>query len=166
MNDGRIIQPPPLVGGEPELEHEHKAPLIIDTRFLRPLPKPMWQATCVNCDKRQSMWEMGPPSEPNPVCSLCFLYESQWAEKRKDEVHAMVRDVEAYSGDKFLRDRDNVTLLSPKDGDRILGALALTSRMFQLQDKMEAVKEREGSDDVADENAKRAGGNNEAGSGD
>jgi hypothetical protein len=149
MKDDLILNPmaPP---GDPG--HEHSAPLIIDTRFLRPLPKAMWGAVCVNCDKAQSMWEMGPTEEPNAVCSLCFLYESKWAEKRLDDIHGMVRDVEAHTGEKMLRGRDNVSLISAKDGNKILGALAMTSRMFQLQDKLEAVKTKaDTADDVGDE---------------
>lgn len=155
MKDDPILNPTAPAGEE---GHEHCAPLIIDTRFLRPLPKSMWGANCVNCDKSQAMWEMGPTSEPNPVCSLCFLYESKWSEKRIDEIHAMVRDVETHTGEPMLRATDNVTLLSAKDGNKILGALAMTSRMFQLQDKMGAVKAKaEQSDDVGAEGADSSG---------
>jgi hypothetical protein len=138
MKDDLIINPT-APKGAPGHEH-HSEPLIIDTRYLRPLPKAMWGAVCVNCDKAQSMWEMGPPEEPNAVCSLCFLYQSQWGEKRVDDIHAMVRDVETHCKETFLRDQDGHTLISAKDGNKILGALAMTSRMFALQDKLEAVK--------------------------
>lgn len=157
MNTDDPILKPEAAPGEPG--HEHYAPLIIDTRFLRPMPKAMWGANCVNCDKSQSMWEMGPPDEPNPVCALCFLYESQWAEKRIDEVHGLVRDIEVSTGEKMLRSPgDNVSLLSVKDANKVLGAIAMTSRMFALQDKLEAVKVKAQQDDVEAEGEARPGG--------
>lgn len=113
-------------------------PLIVDTRFLRPLSKAMYDSPCHRCDRRQSRWEMGPPfgGEVYTVCSLCFLYESKWGEKRVDQIHVLVDEIEREVGEKFLRGADGRTLLSCKDADRVLAAIAMTSRMFQLQDGM------------------------------
>lgn len=113
-------------------------PLILDTRYLRPLPKEMFDSACEHCDKRQSKWEMGPPDsdERHILCSLCFLYESNWGKARVDQIHEIVDDVEKEMGTKFFRGADGKTLIACKDGDRILGALALTSRAFQLEDRM------------------------------
>jgi hypothetical protein len=83
------------------------------------------------------MWEMGPPSgdEQHVVCSLCFLYESNWGKKRLDDIHELVRAVETETGESFLRTADGQTLASCSDADRILGSIALTSRAFQMHDE-------------------------------
>lgn len=112
-------------------------PLLIDTRYLRPLPKELFNCPCGKCDKRQAMWEMGAPGgdEQHTICSLCFLYESNWGKAREDQIHEMVVAVEAEVGDNWLRGADGKTLLVCKDANRILAAIALTSRAFQAEDK-------------------------------
>lgn len=124
----------------------HMVPLVIDTRFLRPLPKSLWDSACHHCDKRQSRWEMGPPygGETYTVCSLCFLYESKWGEKRLDQISVLVQEVEAETGEKMLKAADGQSLLSCGDADRILSSIALTSRMFQMQDQVTALREAAG----------------------
>ena len=148
-----------------EPEQRHVIPLVIDTRFLRPLPKSLWDSNCHNCDKRQSRWEMGPPygGETYTVCSICFLYDSKWGEKREDQIHVLVEECEAESGEKMLRDSDGKTLLSCKDADAILSSIALTSRMFQMQDQVDGLKkaasdgEEEGDDEPEPEPGTEAG---------
>jgi hypothetical protein len=125
-------------------ERQPMVPLVLDTRMLRPLPQPMYDAPCSNCDKRQSRWEMGLAGSSNLsfVCSLCFLYESKWGEARRDQIDILVREVEIERGEKFLRGADGTQLLSCPDADRILASIALTSRMFQVHDTIEAVRGR------------------------
>ena len=117
-------------------------PLLVDTRMLRPLPKTLFQSPCSNCDKRQAMWEMGPERSDECVfvCSLCFLYESRWGESRREQIDILVDEVQVEAGEKFLRATDGKQLLSCKDADRILGSIALTSRMFRLEDKMKGLQ--------------------------
>jgi len=115
-------------------------PLIIDPRYIRALPKALFRSNCVECDRLQAMWEMGPEGgERVFICSICFLYESNWGQKRIEQVHDVVQEVEKESGSNFMRDADGDRLLSSKDADGIVGALALTSRMFFAQDRMQAM---------------------------
>jgi hypothetical protein len=118
------------------VSNAHKKPLIIDTRFLRPMPKDLWRSACSQCDKRQSMWELVSPMSPdevNPVCSLCFLYLSNWSKSRQEDLANMIRDVEAELKKEFTK--EDGRLVRAEDGDRILASLAITSRAFQLSDK-------------------------------
>lgn len=113
----------------------HKKPLVIDTRFLRPLPKDLWRSACSQCDKRQSMWELVSPVNPEevvPVCSLCFLYRSNWSKTRQEDLANMIKDVEAERKKEFSMEGGQLT--RAEDGDRILASLAITSRAFQLAD--------------------------------
>lgn len=114
-------------------------PVIIDTRLLRPLPKALFKSACSNCDKLQAMWEMGPPDAEAEdraiVCGLCFLYETEWGKKRNDEIVALAEAVgKEVKGDGFLVDIRG-HLLGCADADRLVASIALTSRMFQMQDK-------------------------------
>jgi hypothetical protein len=85
---------------------------------------------------------MGPAHSENCVfvCSLCFLYDSKWGEARKDQIDVLVDEVEKERGQKFLRAADGTSLLQCKDADQILASIALTSRMFQVHDTIEAVR--------------------------
>jgi hypothetical protein len=112
-------------------------PLYVDSRFLRPLPQAMWDTACSKCDKRQSRWDFvptdnPPPSGGFPLCTLCWLYESEWGKERREQIDAMIRDVEKTSGKIFQRAKGN-RLWACKDADPILGSIVMTSRMFELQ---------------------------------
>lgn len=136
-----VPEPAPVSGAR---ERPKLVPLVIDTRMLRPLPQSLYDSTCSNCDKRQSRWEMGPQGSDNVafVCSLCFLYESKWGEARRDQIDILVDEVEAEAGEKYLRGADGTQLMSCKDADRMVASIALTSRMFQVHDTIEAVRGR------------------------
>jgi len=73
------------------------------------------------------------PDEVNPVCSLCFLYLSNWSKSRQEDLANMIRDVEAELKKEFTK--EDGRLVRAEDGDRILASLAITSRAFQLSDK-------------------------------
>lgn len=114
------------------------APLIINPRFIRPLAKSMWDVNCAKCDKRQSRWQLFPSDAPKDVkggiliCALCWLYDSKWGERRRADLDQMIGDVETEAGENFIRDQ-NGRLWSCRDADRILGSIAMTSRMFEMQ---------------------------------
>lgn len=135
MGDGPYRKPglkPPATG--------HTKPLIVDSRFLRPLPQAMWDTACSKCDKRQAKWEFipsdnPPPSGGYPMCSLCWLYESEWGKARRQDIDAMIRDVEKSKGQIFQRAKGN-KLWACKDADPILGAIVMTSRMFEIQGRL------------------------------
>jgi hypothetical protein len=140
-NGERLIEVP---APPPSGTHERPkmVPLVIDTRMLRPLPQSLYDSACSNCDKRQSRWEMGPANSPNVafVCSICFLYESKWGEARRDQIDVLIDEVEKERGQKFLRGVDGTELINCKDADSIVASVALTSRMFQVHDTIEAVR--------------------------
>lgn len=119
----------------------HK-PLIIHPKFIRPLPQSMWDVNCAKCDKRQSRWQFFPSDAPEGVkggvlvCSLCWLYESDWGKNRREDLDQMIRDVETTAEEIFHKTKDG-RLWSVRDADRILGAIALTSRMFIMRGRAE-----------------------------
>jgi hypothetical protein len=131
-----------------------RKPLLIDPRMLMPLPKALWGTACDNCNRPQSKWRifspMKRPAEPGaaipitdadfgPTCSVCFLYESPWSKQRREDIQRFITDLEHEIGEKFLVDPDG--RLTPNAADRALGAIALTSRMFEMQDQMQGMKE-------------------------
>jgi len=111
-------------------------PILIDPRFLRPLPKPMLNTACAKCDKRQAVWELGGLHEDrHAICSLCFMYESNWGRNRTAQLLELVTAVEAEAGEEFSKD-DEGRLTNPQDANRIMASIALTSRMFKMQEKV------------------------------
>ena len=129
--------------------------LLLDTRFIGPLPQSMWGVTCSHCDKPQARWEMKLPDEKEGqsgsviICSLCFLYESNWAEDRREALDAYIKEVEALKLEEqkaaapaneapyLLPFRfatlDNGRIAYAHDGDRLLAAIALANRTVQLR---------------------------------
>jgi hypothetical protein len=114
----------------------HK-PLILDPKVMRPLPGALWDISCDMCDKRQARWELATPEllsvrKGTPVCSLCWLYESEWGKPRRDDIDHMIADVETEVGREFKRTEDG-RLWSCADANRILSSIALTSRLFNVR---------------------------------
>ena len=68
------------------------------------------------------------------ICALCWLYESVWGKKRREDLDEMIKDVEVAIDENFQRGDDD-RLWACKDADRILGSIALTSRMFIMRGK-------------------------------
>lgn len=126
-----------------------RKPLLIDTRFLSPLPKAMWDLACARCDRRNSRWQLSEPdlneapqeeksADPvksvYPLCSLCFLYQSNWGLKRRQDVDDLVRETEEEKGKVFEKDIGG-QLLNCEDANHILAAIALTSRIAGIRGK-------------------------------
>lgn len=130
-----------------------RKPILIDPRLLMPLPKALWGTACDNCNRPQSKWRVFSPmkrpasgqaiplsdADFAPTCSVCFLYESPWGKQRREDIQRFIADLEREMGEKFLVDTEG--RLTPNAADRALGAIALTSRMFEMHDQMKAVKE-------------------------
>jgi hypothetical protein len=108
--------------------------VYLDPKTLRPLPQALCGMSCSHCDKRQSVWEHWRPEAPSnakkgdPMCSLCWLYESAWGKDRREDIDGMIRAVEMHTGEMF-RKTDDGRLWSCRDADRILGSIAVTSRI-------------------------------------
>lgn len=133
----------------------HK-PLLIDPRVLRPLPQSMWNMACTICDRRLSRWEVfdfrddaiAPKARHGrPVCSLCWLYKSEWGKANRADIDLMIRDVELDCGFSFERSlvgeivkegerQPDGRLQNCKDADRVLAAIAVTSRVFTFHDRI------------------------------
>ena len=133
--------------------------LDLDTRFLGPLPQSMWGVACSHCDKPQARWEMKVPAtnpgekeEATIICSLCFLYESIWAEDRREALDIYIKDIEAVKTEEqksaapkgeaayllpfsFARNETG-KLVYAADGDCLLAAIALANRTVQLRQRV------------------------------
>lgn len=126
----------------------HK-PLLLDPKVLRPLPGALWDLSCEECDKRQARWELTQPdlilsiANPRkgvPICSLCWLYETDWGKERREDIDRMIVDVEAEVGREFKRAEDG-RLLDCQDANRIVASVAVTSRVFNTRSMLQRVQE-------------------------
>lgn len=107
-------------------------------KSLRPLPKVMWGTACTYCEKRQSRWTVV-DEQAHTVCSICYLYQSPWAVDKRKEIDVFIAEVEASLGSPFARNSEgNLSMF--EDADRILGAVVMTSRLFEVQDKVAAAR--------------------------
>jgi hypothetical protein len=115
-----------------------RKPVLIDPRILRPLDKSMWGFSCSRCDKRQSKWEVMHDGEQIILCSVCFLYDTPWGQKNAVGIEELIADTERESKQKFPRTEDG--RLTIDRADQIMAAIALTSRMFAMQDRIKTMK--------------------------
>ena len=124
--------------------------VFLDPRVLRPLPQSLWNISCAECDKYQSVWEHFSSELPSgarkgvPVCSLCWLYKSVWGKDNRGDIDRMICAVEAQREESFRKvgcDR----LWSCRDADRVLGAISVTSRIAEHHARMAMFRRDDGS---------------------
>lgn len=115
-------------------------PVQCPPEFLRPLPKSMQGVACATCDRSQARWEVrAPKQEPILSCSTCFLYDSFWGRPLRKDIDALIVEVEASLGRMFERD-PSARLVKCEDADRILGSIALSSRLFKTHDRVQGIR--------------------------
>lgn len=105
--------------------------IFLSPALLRPLVPSMRGVSCGTCSRTRAMWETG---EREFVCSLCWMYRSTWGLANAEELGRFTGFVEDRMGVVFEKKADQLTDCA--DADRIISAIALTSRMFAAQDKM------------------------------
>jgi hypothetical protein len=107
-----------------------KSPVSLDPSILRPREGPA--CVCPWCGKERARWYTADGAAWVPMCSLCWLYDSEWAKTRQLPVAALVAAVEERRGIPFAH--ADGKLVEIEDSDRILGAIAVTSRIFHIVD--------------------------------
>jgi hypothetical protein len=115
-----------------------KKPIRVDTTRIQMLDESMFNVACGVCEKLQSKWSIllktDSKDEPMPVCSLCFLYESEWGRSRAEDLKGYLLEVTNNNPTrKMLLSADN-KIASIKDADFILGILVWTSRQWDLSE--------------------------------
>lgn len=112
-------------------------PVEMDSTLLKVLPKEFQGCACSKCAKLHSRWSIHIPDVDNvPVCSLCLMYEFPWGKKREEDLKNFIVEVEGRLGKQMEKTEDG-RLTSPEDADRIIGAIVMTSRIFQVRRKFE-----------------------------
>lgn len=114
-------------------------PIRIDTSRFQMLDKERWDCACAFCAQPTSKWEMRGPDQSGqetwaPVCSLCFLYKSNWGKTRSGDLSAYLAEVIAKETKRKMVLSPEGALTSIGDADFILGVLVLTSRRFDIED--------------------------------
>jgi hypothetical protein len=108
--------------------------LTVNTQRFKPLLPDDWGGPCSSCGKPQARWSFFPEDGPGgavSVCGLCWLYESEWGKNRKEDLLKFKREVEGELGVRFMMSKGR--LVRYQDADRLLGAIALTSQMFEMK---------------------------------
>jgi hypothetical protein len=146
--------------GQPVMQ---KPLLMLDPDRLKPLPKDLWDMPCSACGKLEAKWGflpsdpveevngVAPEVEPLTLCSLCFLYESEWGKRRRADLDAMIASLESELTTRVRDEHARKATLSPeqflainivfpkspegrlldnKDANRVVGSIAILSRMI------------------------------------
>lgn len=102
-------------------------PVAFEKGLLAPLPKHLQGSACCKCDRRQAGWHLR-ADNLNPVCSLCVLYEVDWAGKDPAHLNEYIRQVEIAKATTFAR-ADDGHLVNIKDADAIIMGLVMVERL-------------------------------------
>lgn len=104
-------------------------PVHLDPKMVR--PNMGGAVSCRCCAKLCARWQVFEESEWSSVCSRCWLYDSVWGKNAAVEIAGLVSAVEKRLGHRFQHGEDG-KLIAIEDSDRILGAIAITSRIFHV----------------------------------
>ena len=111
-----------------------KSEYLLRPDLLKPLPPVMRDMTCFHCNKDTASWALHEQTkdgqskeEFSALCSICFLYESNWARTRRAQVDRLALDLEVEIDEEFDRD-DQGRLVKREDADRLLCGIAMASR--------------------------------------
>jgi len=114
-------------------------PVLVDTRWLRTLPKELHGIACAECDKTQAKFVMVEPTEDPeakldalPVCSICYLYDSPWGIKFEDAISKLIRAVEDRNDRPFFVTK-TMRLMFADDADKILGSVCMASSIAEAE---------------------------------
>ena len=123
-------------------EQKMKSPLLIDARRIRPiLQQKEWDVDCSHCGEAQARFQFRPIEQDGWLfmCSLCWLYESEWGKNHAEEVADLVEDTEREIGTPFKR-LESGRLEDPRDSDRILSSVVALSRVLEIRAMMMAAR--------------------------
>ena len=115
-------------------------PLVVDTSRVSPITeRKLLDSDCSHCGKARARWFFQPDEVEEGalfICSICWLFESNWGRNRKDEVEALIKETEDYMRCVFVRD-DEGRLTERDSADRIMGAICYMSRMLEMRGLLE-----------------------------
>lgn len=122
---------------------EERVSLMIDPDRMRALPDELRDYNCSSCNRRNAGWAFlptnkGPDPDPIPICSLCWLYLSNWARPRVKEVPEFIALFEQTTGKKFTRDGGGA-LTDHRQGDEVVAQLLRASAVYL---RMQRAQER------------------------
>lgn len=122
---------------------EERVSLMIDPDRMRALPEELRDYNCSNCNRRNAGWAFLPTNkgsdpDPIPICSLCWLYLSNWARPRVQEVPEFIARFEQTTGKQFTKDSGGA-LTDHRQGDEVVSQLLRASAVYL---RMQRVQER------------------------
>ena len=116
-------------------------PILIDTSRVGPIvDAQLRDSKCADCGKTRARWTFQPEDAPVEgallMCSICWLYDSNWGKNRREDIDALVTETENEMRTVFMRDGQR-RMSSVDDADRIMGAICYLSRMMQMRGMLE-----------------------------
>lgn len=116
------------------VDPDARVSLLLDPARIRALPEELREYNCSSCDRRAAGWAFRPTNkgedpDPIPICSLCWLYLSNWARARVKEIPGFIERYEQTTGAQFHKDGDG-RLVDHREGDAVLLQLLRASAVF------------------------------------
>jgi len=106
-------------------------PVLLDPATVRPqMDEPRF---CATCKKKSARWLVLTDSAWISMCSLCWLYATPWGEQNAEGLAELVVGTEKSLGRQFVCVDGKLSDFA--DGDRILSAISLTSRIFKAAER-------------------------------
>jgi hypothetical protein len=84
---------------------------------------------CVKCGKHETV--LYTPVDTFYICSLCWLYKSEWGKDRIESIKKLISDVENAKGVVFEKDGDG-NLVLVEDANRVVVSILLVSGITWL----------------------------------
>lgn len=135
--------PQPPIDGAPE----ERVSLLLDPDRMRALPDELRDYSCSSCNRRNAGWAFLPSNkgedpDPVPICSLCWLYLSNWARPRAKEVPEFIARFEQTTGKQFTKDAGG-SLTDHRQADEIVAQLLRASAVYlRLHKQQERLRGR------------------------
>jgi len=106
-----------------------KRPLIMDTRWVRPLDGVSSDKICMTCLISQARWAIGKPPNGYLSCSKCFLVTSPWGVENAESITELADSVEKEMGRSIFANGQ----LTDDGADRILHSIVFASGVSRMR---------------------------------
>lgn len=116
-------------------------PLLVDPKTLFPSDAKSDPMVCWKCLKKCARWHVGLSPNDQPMCGMCFLYETPWGLEHAEQIEELVRATEESMGAQITEGGR----LKASEADRIVSSVRFASSLGVAVRRLVARDENSGS---------------------
>lgn len=115
-------------------------PVLLNPDLFKLLPPELQDMQCGICNNQTAKWaywdrKANPDGEPEPYCSFCAMYETNWGKSARADLDGIADEIEKAEDVKFIRNNlGSVTTIA--DCDRVMMSIYITNRMVMMSNKI------------------------------